>query len=343
MAQMRGLASQHDHLREGVPGTGAAEHKEWYHFCVLGPGVDVIVNFSLATDLRPVARRGSQLGRIVLLLRERGHGWDGDVDTFPARDVQARAGTVGLHIGGSMLGYGAAGYQLSVALAERPLTARLSLYPRTLPLLARTNAVIGEGRISWLMVPRLTATGTVVVGRRTYRLVDAPAYHDHNWGQWQWGQDFTWQWGFALPSDDGQWAVVFQQMGDRTRNRVTEQIMALWRGADLYRLFHQHEIEMQQAGLMPVRPVLKLPRVLGLVAPERTTDLPQRLVVNAVSGTDRLRMTFEAYDLAQILVPHETDLGTTVINEVRGRASVEGDVKGHRVLSAGEGIYECLA
>ena len=118
MAQMRGLASQHDHLREGVPGTGAAEHKEWYHFCVLGPGVDVIVNFSLATDLRPVARRGSQLGRIVLLLRERGHGWDGDVDTFPARDVQARAGTVGLHIGGSMLGYGAAGYQLSVALAN---------------------------------------------------------------------------------------------------------------------------------------------------------------------------------------------------------------------------------
>ena len=76
--------------------------------------------------------------------------------------------------------------------------------------------------------------------------------------------------------------------------------MALWRGADLYRLFHQHEFEMQPAGLMPVRPVLKLPRVLGLVAPERTTHLPQRLVVNAVSGTDRLRMTFEAYDLANL-------------------------------------------
>ena len=89
--------------------------------------------------------------------------------------------------------------------------------------------------------------------------------------------------------------------------------------------------------LMLVLLVLGLLRAPGLVAPERTTDLPQRLVVNAVSGTDRLRMTFEAYDLAQILVPHETDLGTTVINEVRGRACVEGDVKGHRVLIGGRG------
>jgi len=342
MAQMRGLVGQHDYLRGGVARGGVADRKEWYHFCILGPDVDVIVNFSLATDLRPAARSGSQLGRVVLLLRERGHGWEGDVDTFPARDVQARAGDVGMHIGGNMLGYGTGGYQLSVALAECPLTARLTLYPRTLPLLARSNAVIGEGRISWLMVPRLTATGTVVAGRRTYQLAGAPAYHDHNWGHWQWGQDFTWQWGFALPSDDGQWAVVFQQMRDRSRNRVTEQIMALWRGPDLYRLFHQHEIEMQSAGLVPVRPLLKLPRVLGLVAPERTTDLPQRLVVNAVSSSDRLRMTFEAYDLAQILVPHETDLGTMVINEVRGRATVYGDVKGHEVAWAGEGIYEFL-
>lgn len=339
MSELHRLIAAHDYLRDGVPSSMASDHKEWHHFCVLAPDIDIVANLSLGRDTRD----GRQVGRVILMVRESGKGWDGDVDSVPARDVQARAGEIAIQVGSSTLRFGTNGYELSVCLQERPLTARLSLAPCSLPLLARTNAIIGDGRVSWLMVPRLFASGAVVVGHRVYRLDQVPAYHDHNWGHWRWGEDFAWQWGFGLPDEaNGPWTVVFQRMTDRTRNTTTELMMALWRGRELHRLFHQREVDVEMTRPVRVAPALKLPRVLGLVAPEWTSDVPERLVVNAGSGQDWARMTFVTRDLAQILVPNETDLGLTIINEVRGQVRLEGHVKGYEIVSEGEGIHEFL-
>jgi hypothetical protein len=248
-----------------------------------------------------------------------------------------------MSVGSSTLALGPNGYEISAALHERQLTAHLTLTPRTLPLVARTNAAIGTGQISWLMLPRLTATGTVVVNSRVHRLKGVPAYHDHNWGHWRWGENFSWQWGFGIPDDDANpWTVVFQRLSDRTRGTTVELIMALWRGAELYRLFQQPEINISPIGFASVRPVLKLPRVLSLVAPEHTTDAPERLLVTAESGRDRVHMTLDTCDLAQIVVPNESNLGVTLINEVRGHLCLQGCVKGHEIAATGEGFYEFL-
>jgi hypothetical protein len=340
ISELLRLVRAHDYLRSGVSSGSGVDDKEWHHFCVLAPDVDLIVNFSLSAD----TRLQQQVGRIVLLVRERStDAWDGDIDSSPRGDVQARRGEIPMRIGSSTLGWGPGGYELSVVLQERPITARLSLLPRTLPLLARADAVMGEGRLSWLLVPRLSATGRVVVGRRTYLLDQAPSYHDHNWGHWRWGQDFAWQWGFGLPDDrHDPWSVVFQRMTDRPRNSTLEMLMALWRDDKLHRLFHPREITVHTSGLTPARSVLKLPRVLRLLAPEQTSDVPAQLLISARSGGDHVRLTFETLDLAQIVVPHETDLGMTMLNEVRGRIHLDGEVKGHEINSAGVGVFEFL-
>ena len=42
-----------DYFRRSERGSGTeADHKEWMHFCVHGPGVDVLINFSLVDDVR---------------------------------------------------------------------------------------------------------------------------------------------------------------------------------------------------------------------------------------------------------------------------------------------------
>jgi hypothetical protein len=46
--------------------------------------------------------------------------------------------------------------------------------------------------------------------------------------------------------------------------------------------------------------------------------------------------------VAQIVVPNETDLGETIINEVVGKFQAEGRVKGEEVSFAGEGFFEFL-
>jgi hypothetical protein len=344
MDDFNDLIGRYDYLRGGVAGgPGAADHKEWHHFCVLGPGIDVIVNFSLSGHAGQGQLRADQEARMILLVHERGHGWDGDVETVPLREVDARQGEVGIRIGSSILDFGPSGFTMSVALQHRPLTARLVLEPRTLPLLARVDDSIGSGQTGWLIVPRLEATGTVVVNHRVHRIERAPAYHDHNWGRWHWGQDFGWQWGFGLPDRaDDLWTVLFHHLTDRSRRTTMELTLGLWRGGELHRLFRHEQLHVEPVGYVPVGPILKVPRPMALVAPERTTDVPKQLVVTAAAGPDQARMVFTAEHTAQIVVPNETDLGVTVINEVRGMITVEGTVKGYQVASTGAGMCEFL-
>jgi hypothetical protein len=344
MDELHRLIGRYDHLRGGTDGgPGAADHKEWHHFCVLGPGIDVIVNFNLSGHAGHGQLPAGQVARVILLVHEHGRGWDGDVESVPLGDVDARRGEVGIRAGSSMFGFGSSGFTVSVALRDRPLTAQLNLEPCTLPLLARADELIGSGQAGWLIVPRLEATGTVVVDRRVHRFQGAPAYHDHNWGRWHWGQNFGWHWGFGLPERvDELWTVLFHRLTDRSRSTTMELTMGLWRGSELHRLFRHEQLSVEPVGYLPARPILKVPRMMALVAPERTTDVPERFVVTAAAGRDRARMEFMAEHAAQIVVPNEVDLGVTVINEVRGTITVEGTVKGREVASTGAGMCEFL-
>jgi hypothetical protein len=177
-----------------------------------------------------------------------------------------------------------------------------------------------------------------------YRLHDAPAYHDHNWGAWLWGHDFAWQWGFALPAErSAKWSMVFECMTNRARSQVQQLKVCVWKGDKLARIFAHQDIHVAPQGYLPSRRVPKFPRVMALIAPEWTTDVPRRLDVEAVSGKDHLHCRFEAQDVAQIVIPNETDLGETIINEVIGRVRAEGRVKDQAVDIEGEGFFEFLS
>jgi hypothetical protein len=336
------LIGHADHFRAGVPAGPFVppDHKEWHHFCVLGSGVDAVVNLSLSGGTGP----GAQVARVVALARERGCRWHGEVETTLTRDVEARPGDVNLRMGSNTVRFQGGVFLVSVALRDHPFALRLSLRPRTVPLIARNDVPVGPAWVNWLVLPRLEATGTIVLGSRVYRLERAPAYHDHNWGRWRWGQDFSWQWGFGLPEDpEDPWAVVFDRTTNRARSTDLERTVALWHHDELHRMLTRVEVDIQPFGLLPRERVgLQIPRVMGLLTPERTTDIPQRLVVNGAAGADRLQLVFEPDDVAQILIPNETDLGMTVINEAAGRVTLEGRVKNRTVASSGRGIFEFL-
>lgn len=342
-AKLSQLIDQTDYIRFSAFG-GIANRdwqKEWHHFCILGPGLHIILNLNLSGDTRPAARPDEVLARVVLLVREK--GWDGDVETIPARDVQFCSGQVGLIAGHNQVQFRDGVFDLSIALQDRPITLALRLRPIATPLLMRSNTSIGAGRINWLVAPRWLANGIVVIDRRVHKLQDTPAYHDHNWGYWLWGQDFAWEWGFALPEDrEVPWSIVFDRTTDRSRGKALELTLALWKNADLYRVFTQREIHIQPGDYLPLNRLPKFPRVMSVVSPETTTDVPRRLMVTATAGTDHLKFVFEAEDVAQVVIPNETDLGVTIINEVVGMVSLEGEVKGESVAMLGRATFEFL-
>ena len=178
-------------------------------------------------------------------------------------------------------------FVLSAALQNRPITLSLRLKPIALPLVMRGNTPISVGSINWVVVPRLAATGIVTVDHRVYPLVDAPTYHDHNWGKWLWGHDFAWEWGFALSEDENAaWSVVFDRTTNRARSRTMELTLALWKDAEIFRVFTQREIRIQPSGYLTLERLPKFPRVMALVAPETTTDIPRYFDIrDAVNGS----------------------------------------------------------
>jgi hypothetical protein len=330
-----------DHTRlSSESGERSAWYKEWHHFCILGPDVQAVVNFSLLGDNRPSAAPGARQARLTLLVHAA--GWDGDVVEIPARDVELNPGRIDLRFGHNRLLFKDGVFRISAALQERPLTLDLALRPVTFPLL-RNATTLGAGTIDWLVVPRLEASGTLVSGWKVHRLERIPAYHDHNWGHWLWGHDFAWEWGFALPvRGEAVWSLVYNNVTNRARSQVQEVKLSLWKGDKLERIFTPDEIEVRRNDYLARRGAPKFPRIMALVAPEMTTDVPECMEIRAVGSQDHLQVKFSAQEIAQLVVPNETDLGETIINEVIGTIQAEGMVKGQPVEIEGQGFFEFL-
>ena len=313
------------------------DYKEWQHFSVHGHGVDALINYNVASG-----GRGAREGHVTALVRE--GAWDGDVDAYAGEAVVLRRDRLDASFGRSALALRDGEYHLSVALADRPISLSLALRPETAPLL-RYHVPFGPGASAhWLIIPRLRARGTIAIDGREHRLEGAPAYHDHNWGRFAWGGDFAWEWGYGLPACAANpWSVVFTRLGDRARTAVSMQALLLWKGGRQHRSLSGRDVEVIEEGRLRPRRIVKVPRVMALLAPEAATDVPRRLEVRAAAGSDHLRLRFEAEDLVQILVPNDRELGVTVLNEVKSSIRLDGVVGGERVEMEGHGMFEIVS
>ncbi|HVU05078.1 MAG TPA: hypothetical protein VHE30_25185 [Polyangiaceae bacterium] len=332
-----------DYFRRSQFGlTGRSGHKEWLHFAVYADGVDLLVNFSLVDDIRPRAPRGAELARITVLVRTK-DGWDGDVEGFPSERVHVRGGRTDVSFAENHVRFLDGAFRIRVSLSRRPIEVDLALVPEVFPSEANNIDVEDGPAIHWMVLPRLSARGTVRVGARLHPLSNAPAYHDHNWGNFRWGKNFAWEWGYALPDDRTcPYSVVFVRLMDRGHRTDLMQAVFLWDGPRQIRVFRDSELRVRHEGLLaPERP-FKLPRAMALVAPEHSTDVPRVLAVEAAGRGDTLEFEFRAEDLAQVVIPNDDDLGVTIINEVSGDLALSGEVAGRKLSFSGRSICEFL-
>jgi hypothetical protein len=320
---------------------GPGGHKEWWHFCVYAPGVDVLVNFSLVDDVRDGAPAGREFARVVVLVRDR--EWDGDVEVFDAGEVEAAGGGLRMRFGDNLVAFEHGRYVIDLRLRRRPIAVRLTLEARCVPSLANNIRLDPGPPINWLVLPRMVASGTLTLGDRVVAVERAPAYHDHNWGHFAWGRDFAWEWGYGLPAgDDNPWSMVFVRLSDRAHTRAYMQALFLWRGAVQHRVLRGADVTVAREGFLRASRVFKLPRVMALVAPGTVTDVPRSLTVTARGDGDEVRCRFDAEDVAAVVIPNDHDPGVTVIHEVSGVVTVDGRVRGEPVAMRGRAVFEFL-
>lgn len=344
MADLGELLLRTDWYRGSTPRLdGRRLHKEWQHVNVIGDGIEAYVNLNLMDDQRPAARPGATDARTIVIVREPGRGWTGGVHVHDPSTVDAMRGRFDIRLGDDVFQLRDGALVVRAWLPHERVGLDLRLVPRTSPMLG-PNTPLDDGMLHWLVMPRLEATGTITVGDRQVAVRASPAYHDHNWGEFLWGHDLSWEWGFGVPPEpDNPWSCVFVRFSDRRRTKASAQGLFFWHGEQQHRTFREHELTIELEGHLRPDAITKIPPVMALLAPDRPTDVPERLRIVADGRGDRVEAVFLCQDVCQIVIPTETDLSVTTINEVSGHLHVSGTIRGEPLEIDGGAVFEFLS
>jgi hypothetical protein len=309
---------------------------------VLASEVDLVVNLSIMDHpgLPGSGTGRAEEARVAMLAGTRDGRWNGDVETCDPGTVALRAGRIDARMGRTTLGFVDGAYHLDADVGHGAVEASLILRPAARPALTRSVPLGPYEPMHWLVVPRLEASGFVRVAQAIYTLHRCPAYHDHNWGRFAWGDDFAWEWGVMLCDPPVPWSLIYYRITDRGRHRVRSQGVLIWRADRHCRTFSNEEIGVRSAGPLRVGRCLRVPRVMSLAIPGTAADIPRLIEIEARSGSDVVDVALELENCAQVGLPNDADPGITAISECRGRASLSGRLRGETIRSEGPAIVE---
>ncbi|MCB9756630.1 MAG: hypothetical protein H6713_42480, partial [Myxococcales bacterium] len=165
-------------------------HKEWQHFIVHAPDIHALINFNIIDHAW--SERATPRAHVIVLVRALDRaGWDGDVERFHDGAYAVAEGRVDARFGANTLRFCDGRYHLHVRSRDRAIRADIELRPVSIPVLSNNQRLAGGRRISWVFVPRLVASGVIWLDGQRYAIESAPAYHDHNWGEFRWGEDLA--------------------------------------------------------------------------------------------------------------------------------------------------------
>jgi len=184
-------------------------YTEWWYFNFFDArsGAQAIVSY-FVTD--PAGLYGAARVQLVAVAYT-ALGVVSEVDEYPAEAFTAGAQQADVTIGDSSIQVADDGtYRVAGASRDGRLAWDLAYAPRAEPWFAADRMTVGSlpwEKMSWLVsMPRALVTGRLLVDGRAYE-IDAPGYHDHNWGEWI-PTDALWNWA---EYSDGRLAL---EMGD---------------------------------------------------------------------------------------------------------------------------------
>jgi hypothetical protein len=338
---MTAVLTRSDFIRAPMLAAARPEgFKEWYHFVVQRPGWRLLVNFSLTHE---ASRAGSHrlTPRVIVIAHDQ--RWAGAIERFDESELDVSADLSVLTVGGNRMTVLPDGYRLVLDLPGHDIRGELDLTSVSRPF-GINNQPVGDGRVSWLFVPRLHADGWLRIGGQEVRLTKNVAYHDHNWGRFQWGGDFGWTWGTVLPSEpDDPWSLVFQQMTDRRRLSCHYQALWVWRHDEPAAVFPPAAVQTRFHGLLGRAADCTLPSPMQLVLGGEASDVPQSIEIAGTRADNTLHAQFQPQSYARLAQPSEAFLDRSVVLcEVNGNARVTGSIDGENVDFTGPGVFELL-
>ncbi|GDX80966.1 hypothetical protein LBMAG42_27770 [Deltaproteobacteria bacterium] len=316
-----------------APLTAPGGALEWMHFVIVGQGLRLLVNLSLrreAGEVRP---------RVVVLLWS-GGVWSGGIHEPRMRDVEVRAGGVDAFFGASFVRSVGGDYVLHLDPADTGVAGDFVLRPEAAPLLATNLKLPDSGRFHWVSVPRLSVVSGELRLPHAVSLTGCTAYHDHNWGSFDFGGDFAWEWSFGLPASPlDPWSLMALRVSDRARHRTLVAGLAVWRDGQLWRDFRNAEVEFSRSGRWAEAPPHRLP-ALDPDTFEALGSPPLTASWHGRDGSDWIDVVGSTESSAQLILPAGGRL--VVLSELPSRLRVLGSLRGRSVDCGLLGMLEVV-
>ncbi|AKK27205.1 hypothetical protein [Mycobacterium sp. EPa45] len=335
------MLARSDFLRTPVLATARpAWFKEWHHFVIHGHGVRVLINFSLNNEVFD-ADEVRLAPRVIVIAYDQ--NWTGAIERFDAHAVDLSADLGELTIGGNRMAVQSDGYRVSISLPDKQIRGEVHFTPTSQPFVVR-NEPAGDGRISWLFVPRLRAQGWLQIGGRQHRFEDDLAYHDHNWGRFRWGDDFGWTWGTILPTGSTDpWSMVFVEITDRNWLRSISRSLYVWHHDEPAAIFRHAAVQTLSCGRFSRPADCTLPPPMRLLLDGEVPGVPERIDITANRAGDTVRAEFHSRSYARLAQPSEVRLDRSIVLcETDGTVRASGTIRGEAFDFVGTGVFEFL-
>jgi hypothetical protein len=338
---MSALLARSDFVRAPVLAAARpAGFKEWHHFVVHGRGLRLLINFSLTNEV--VGGDDVRLApRVIVIAHD--ENWTGAIERFDGRALDVSADLGELTIGGNRMTVLPDGYHVAINLPDKEIRGELRFTSTSRPFVVR-NQPLGDGRISWLFVPRLRVEGWLAISGQEHHMENDLAYHDHNWGRFRWGDDFGWTWGTILPTGTRDpWSMVFLQTTDRSRLRCLSQALYVWHHDEPAAIFRHAAVQTRSDGRLSRAADCTLPPPMRLLLDGEVPGVRERIDITATRAGDKVHAEFRSRSYARLAQPSEVWLDrSTVLCETGGTVRASGTIKGEDFDFVGTGVFEFL-
>jgi hypothetical protein len=317
----------------------ASAYKDWFHLNFADPESGTIGLINVSLHGSPWDARSLAMGTV--LVHSPQLGWHSYVENMAYSEANLSPSAIALRDVALAIDDRSGTIHASSLGSSNPFHARLRAESVTTPVDFEQEMPLGSGWISWYLVPTMLVSGEWTVQKQRTVLNKIPAYHDHNWGRWYWGDDFGWEWGCFLsnPSIANSPTVVFARTTDRAHRHVGKPFLMI-DSKSARHCFSAETISVKFNGNLEV-PLHRVPGAMAALHQEMAEPwLPSAVEIRASQGSEHVEISFIARAAAQFITADPAVRGYGFIHEIVGEYKCRGVLHGVPFETNGCAVFE---
>jgi len=304
--------------------------KDWYHYILINPSGDIKILLNLCLNGKP-GKGEVQLTIIVTFSNlykgiEKGCTY-GNVICIPWRENMVYREPI--KILDSSITIEIDGDKTRISLDEKQSKIQLNIKAvvEGPPILIDENTDFGSGFIGWGFIPKLMVKGNLIIGKTKFD-IDKQwyCYHDHNFGQFQWGEDFGWEWIVINLKDlnNGEnYQLVFDQKTDKNHSEKGFKYIFLFQKNKMKKIFLGNTLKIVWNRFTDSKIPIRLPGTMASIFSNHVTTNIDSISVHANDDRDSLEIKLDVDKSYQLIVPDNQERQCTIMEEVSGKAFVK--------------------